>query len=175
VKERLREMARHGLGYGLLHHLAGTVGPSPAQVSFNYLGHTTPATPPSAADEATGVGEAAGVWFQAAGGSLGEDRSPDGERAYLIDITGHVVGGELHLAWNYSANIHDQATITALAHGYITALTELIDHCCTPGTGSYTPSDFPLAHLTQDILDTIQQRLTTTPPPAVLPDWEVDR
>jgi hypothetical protein len=38
-------------------------------------------------------------------------------------------------------------------------LGELIEHCCRPGVGGYTPSDFPLAGLDQAALDALQQRL----------------
>ena len=39
----------------------------------------------------------------------------------------------------------------------------LVEHCCAPGAGGYTPSDFPLAGLDQAALDLIQQQLE---PPA---------
>jgi len=42
-----------------------------------------------------------------------------------------------------------------VAHRYIAALEELIAHCLSEGAGGYTPSDFPLAHVSQDDLDLV--------------------
>jgi len=58
----------------------------------------------------------------------------------------------------YSDQVHDESTVRRLAQRYIDALDELIAYCCRPDTGGYTPSDFPLAGLDQDVLDLIQQR-----------------
>jgi hypothetical protein len=42
-----------------------------------------------------------------------------------------------------------------VADGYLRALRELIAHCRKDGAGGYTPSDFPLAGLTQQELDAL--------------------
>ena len=43
----------------------------------------------------------------------------------------------------------------ALAEGFLAELQVLIEHCLAPGAGGYTPSDFPLARLTQGELDAL--------------------
>jgi amino acid adenylation domain-containing protein/non-ribosomal peptide synthase protein (TIGR01720 family) len=148
TKEELRAIPRHGLGYGLLRHIAGAVhGPDP-DVRFNYLGHAGPAAGPSE--------------FEISDESLGREVPDDGERRYPIDVSGRIVGGQLEFVWTYSAALHDDAAVARLAGRYIEVLTGLIEHCCAPGTGGYTPSDFPLAGLDQKALDLLQQ--TFSPP-----------
>ena len=61
--------------------------------------------------------------------------------------------GCLQLHWTYSAQVHREATITALAQDFIQALHTLIAHCQSPEAGGYTPSDFSQARLSQRELD----------------------
>ncbi|MDT7655067.1 MAG: hypothetical protein QOI36_6478, partial [Pseudonocardiales bacterium] len=64
-----------------------------------------------------------------------------------------VTGGELELAWTFSDNVHDQDTITGLATQLLDALREIVAHCAQPEAGGCTPSDFPLAGLSQQGVD----------------------
>ncbi|MPY44748.1 amino acid adenylation domain-containing protein, partial [Streptomyces phyllanthi] len=156
TKEMVRRVPRHGLGYGLLRHLTGWRPPATAEISFNYLGQAAPGRPSGDRTE------------RAAGddvpplrpiGRLGREQSDQGDSPYLIGISGQVVDGRLILGWNYSGEVHDEATISALAHRYVEVLGDLIDHCCRPEGGGYTPSDFPLARLDQSSLDHIKDRI----------------
>lgn len=58
-----------------------------------------------------------------------------------------------------------------LAQRYIKVLGDLIEYCCRSGIGGYTPSDFPLADLDQDLLDRIQQRFDSPEPPGGIADF----
>jgi len=151
VKETLRQVPRHGLGYGLLRHLSDWRPPSDAEISFNYLGQAASTHP---ADDGT----APGGRFRMVERAQGQAHSLEGDRPYLIEINGHVADGRLSLGWTYSAEIHDEATISTVAHRYLDILGELIDHCVRPEARAYTPSDFPLASLDQSALDFIKQR-----------------
>jgi non-ribosomal peptide synthase protein (TIGR01720 family) len=62
--------------------------------------------------------------------------------------------------WSYSANVHRHATIEALAKSFLEALRALIAHCQSPEAGGYTPSDFPVAGLSQSDLDDLMAELT---------------
>ena len=64
-------------------------------------------------------------------------------------------GGQLHVNWMYSRHRHRQEIIAMLAHDYLEALRLLITHCQSPQAGGYTPSDFPLARLSQEQLDEV--------------------
>ncbi|MEU6776076.1 non-ribosomal peptide synthase/polyketide synthase [Streptomyces sp. NPDC046759] len=142
VKEQLREIPLHGLSHGALRHLlpgsplAGTPAP---QVGFNYHGQWD-------ADAGDGL-------YRAALPPAGRDTDPGELRPYLLDITGVVQHGRLELAWTYPAGTYDEDTVRALAEETAAALRDIVAHCARPGTGGRTPSDFPLAGLTQDRLD----------------------
>ena len=150
TKEYLRAIPRRGLGYGLLRYLAGGVCAAAAEVSFNYLGQSG-----QAASATSGR-------FRPLGGSLGTSRSQEGQRTHLLEINAEVTAnGCLVMVWTYSGQVHDEVTVARLARRYAEVLGELIEHCCSPGVGGYTPSDFPLARLDQAAVDVIQLRAMT--------------
>ncbi|WP_280868562.1 non-ribosomal peptide synthase/polyketide synthase [Streptomyces sp. SAI-127] len=149
TKERLREVPRKGHGYGLLRHL-GDWEPVPGpDVAFNYLGQTT---------QAVDAAGAPGGRFRPTGRALGRPQSTVGNRTHLLEINSQIALGRLELVWMYSDQVHDESTVRRLAQRYIEVLDDLIAYCCRPDIGGYTPSDFPLAGLDQDVLDLIQQR-----------------
>ncbi|BDM74033.1 non-ribosomal peptide synthetase (plasmid) [Streptomyces nigrescens] len=145
VKEQLRAVPGRGLGHGALRHLAPTAGIADAAlppISFNYLGRF----------DWTADG---GGLIRAVRGGLGGAAAPESVRPHLLDVVGRVEGGSLELTWHYSRGVHREETVTALAEGMRTALTELVAHCAAPDAGGRTPSDFPLARLDQTAVDRI--------------------
>ncbi|MEU1423136.1 non-ribosomal peptide synthase/polyketide synthase [Kitasatospora sp. NPDC005751] len=144
VKEQLRAVPLRGLSHGALRHLlpggapAGTPAP---RIGFNYHGRWD--------------AESAGAdgLYRASLPPAGRDTDPDEARPYLLDVTGVVQHGRLELGWTYPAAVYDEAEVRALAEEMRTALREIAAHCARPGAGGRTPSDFPLAGLTQDQLD----------------------
>jgi non-ribosomal peptide synthase protein (TIGR01720 family) len=146
IKEQLRQIPQHGIGYGLLRYLCADSAtdvlralPEP-QISFNYLGQFDQVL---AADSPFGPADE----------SSGPARSPRSRRLHVIDISASVVESQLQITWSYSSGLHRQETIAALAQSCLSALRALIVHCQSPEAGGYTPSDFPLAQLSQDDLD----------------------
>jgi non-ribosomal peptide synthase protein (TIGR01720 family) len=153
VKEQLRRVPNHGLGYGLLRYLGADAEVSArlssmpqAEVSFNYLGKFERGDAQSSALGANRETDAPA-------------RSPRGARRYLLEINGSVVGGRLRLTWNYSAARHTAATVERLAGEFIKTLRSLINHCVTLEARGYTPSDFPEAELSQGELDELLAEL----------------
>ncbi|MEA2588854.1 MAG: hypothetical protein QOH66_1781, partial [Actinomycetota bacterium] len=149
VKEQLRAVPHRGLSYGALRYLsvpesaAAALADDPRpQVTFNYHGQWD-----------VGAGDAA--LFRARAEGLGEDHAPGSLRTHLLDVTGVVERGELELAWTYSTEVHDEATVRRLATRTIRALEEIVAHCASPDAGGRTPSDFPLARLDQAQVDAI--------------------
>src|SRR5262249_47072652 len=63
------------------------------------------------------------------------------------------VGGRLQMVWGYNGRRYRRETIERIAGRYLETLREVIEHCRSEEAGGYTPSDFPLANLTQDQLD----------------------
>ncbi len=151
VKETLRGIPHHGIGYGLLRHL----GPQAIRnelaalrsprITFNYLGQLD-----------ANVGEAA--LFDRATESPGRSVSPEAPLGNWITINGQVNGGVLSLAVTFSTVRYRHETIAALVQAYREALEATIDHCLGVPPGALTPSDVPLAGLTQDQLDRLDGR-----------------
>ncbi|QUQ65086.1 non-ribosomal peptide synthase/polyketide synthase [Kutzneria sp. CA-103260] len=133
VKEQLRAVPSKGLGYGALRHLRGTAPEIKPGISFNYHGQWTDS--------------ASGFYRSIAGGDQ------EGTRTYLIDVIGIVQDGRLELGWTYAPEVHDERTVRLLAEAMMTGLREIVAHCA--GHGGRTPSDFPLARLSQSEVDTI--------------------
>ncbi|MBB5857515.1 non-ribosomal peptide synthase/polyketide synthase [Amycolatopsis umgeniensis] len=145
VKEQLRAVPNKGAGYEALRYLGAEDAPGSAlralptpRISFNYHGRWE-------------MGSAEDGWFRGRGESIGRDTDPESVRPYLLDVIGVVDGGELHLTWQYSDEVHEESTVRALAEATLDALRGIIAHCAE--TGGRTPSDFPLAELTQAEVD----------------------
>ncbi|ANN17190.1 non-ribosomal peptide synthetase [Amycolatopsis orientalis] len=149
VKEQVRAVPNKGVGYDALRYLgreatsANLLRDDPVpRISFNYHGQWDVA--PS--------GESL---YQDRHESLGRDIADASERTYLLDVIGVVEDGRLRLSWEYSAALHDEATVRRLAEGMVEALREVVAHCALPDAGGRTPSDFPLARLDQSQVDRI--------------------
>src|SRR5262249_19896932 len=137
VKEQLRRIPQHGIGYGLLRYLsqdaprqAQLQALPQAEVSFNYLGQV---------DQVL----AASAVFHPAPESVGLEQSPGGKRRYLLEVGGVVVEGELQVTWRYSERGHQRGTIERGAQEFTGRLQALIAHCQSPESGGSTPSDIP--------------------------------
>jgi non-ribosomal peptide synthase protein (TIGR01720 family) len=115
VADQLAALPDRGVSYGILRYLSPdedlrrrlAAAPWP-QVSFNYFGRLgdEPADP---------LAE-----------RVGPLRSPAGERTHLLEINGATVGGRLQFDFFYSTAIHSDATVRALASGFVTALRDVL-------------------------------------------------
>ncbi|HYV13624.1 MAG TPA: condensation domain-containing protein, partial [Pyrinomonadaceae bacterium] len=149
IKEQLRAIPQRGIGYGLLRYLsrdkevAEKLRTQPqAEISFNYLGQFDQLLPESTS-------------FGPSRGSSGATQSSRQMRRYPLDIKGGVSGGCLQLMVTYCENLHRRETLENLAANIIHPLRAFITHCLSPGAGGYTPSDFPLAGLDQNTVDSL--------------------
>ncbi|WP_460111359.1 non-ribosomal peptide synthetase [Pseudomonas sp. S3_H04] len=150
VKEQLRAIPHKGIGFGALAHLGAAPSrealqglPAP-RLTFNYLGQFDGSF--NAADEAL---------FAPTSEAGGAEVNMQGPLGNPLALNGKVFGGELDLSWTYSGAMFDAATIQRLADDYVQELTALIGHCCDSGNRGVTPSDFPLAQLSQAQLDAL--------------------
>jgi amino acid adenylation domain-containing protein/non-ribosomal peptide synthase protein (TIGR01720 family) len=149
VKEQLRGVPGRGIGYGVLRYLSGEervrealAGMPGAEVSLNYLGQF---------DRVLEGGR-----FRAASESVGAVQDVGGRREYLLTINALVADGRLRVSFGYSGGAHRRETIEVLGAGFVGALRGMIEHCGEEGAGGHTPSDFPLARLTQAQIDAIE-------------------
>ena len=153
IKEQVRQVPQHGIGYGLLRYLsnhadtrASLQALPQATVSFNYLGQFDQMLTEFSL-------------FDLASEASGPTRSHQGSTSYLLEINAIVVKGQLSMVWRYSRQVYNQSTIEQLAQGFLQALRALIVHCRSSESGGYTPSDFPQARLKQQILDRFMANL----------------
>lgn len=154
VKEQLRQVPDHGIGFGLLRYLDADTArdlrelPGP-QVSFDYLGRFDTA-PASSGDEA---------WMPVAGGGV-QDSEAVAAAALSIDafVTDTPDGPALAASWDYASGLLTAAEVTDLAHLWCDAVTALATHASRPGAGGSTPSDLDLVDLDQASIDRLEGR-----------------
>jgi non-ribosomal peptide synthase protein (TIGR01720 family) len=144
AKEVIRAVPADGLGWQLLH-----LGPDPlpdtaAEVSFSYLGASS--RPRSCRTSLTDP--------------LGPERGPNGRRPYPVEVHATVTDGELEIRWRYSEATHKRETVEYLADCYLGELRAL-NELGRSGEGAVlSPSDFPLARVSQPRLDDLLARLS---------------
>ncbi|MBA3468307.1 MAG: amino acid adenylation domain-containing protein, partial [Herpetosiphonaceae bacterium] len=152
IKEQLRQIPDHGIGYGLLRHMATDQAIAErlgsrmqAEVRFNYLGQF-----------AQDSGEAV---FSMLPPLEIPSRSPEGLRSHVLDIDAIVVNQQLWVRWTYSDQVHERSTIEGLAQSFIAALRALLQGPAQSSGTAYIPSDFPLANLDQQKLSAIMKKI----------------
>ncbi|MGH3911801.1 MAG: condensation domain-containing protein, partial [Pseudonocardiaceae bacterium] len=157
VKEQLRAVPEHGLGFGLLRYLNPETGPILAglispQIGFNYLGRFAvpdatdwAAVPDSGTLRGGGVDAALLAPHALEVNAWTEDRP---------------AGPQLHVSWWWPAGLLSEDAVRKLAQGWFQALDALVTHATGPGAGGHTPSDFPLAGLSQKEMDELTAEWT---------------
>ncbi|MFF0522326.1 non-ribosomal peptide synthase/polyketide synthase [Actinomadura nitritigenes] len=139
VKEQLRAAAHDD-------------GPSPdlgegpaAQIGFNYHGRIDL---PAGSEHDDG--------WRRTDGPTGTSQHPDTPLDHLLEISGTVTDDRLHLYITYPTTRYRAGTIRALGQALRDALSLLLEHTsqvARTAPGAATPSDFPLAGLTQRQID----------------------
>ncbi|MFQ6399171.1 amino acid adenylation domain-containing protein [Nocardia sp. KC 131] len=161
IKEQLRQVPNHGIGYGLLRYLNADTArilrdlPTP-RVSFNYLGRfdTTPASLRDIGWMPTDTDDG--------GGGV---QNPDAPVAALLGINAVTIstseGPTLTAAWEYPTGLLTSAEVTDLAELWRDAVTALAAHASRPGVGGLTPADVDLIDLDQDTIDRLEAKRST--------------
>ncbi|HEY1349801.1 MAG TPA: amino acid adenylation domain-containing protein [Ktedonobacteraceae bacterium] len=153
LKEQLSRVPHYGLSYGVLRYLGGSgqvrqdleQGP-PAEISVNYLGQVD-----QDLQETGIVSELAEVPGQVS------TRAP---RTHLLEVTGLVLEGRLHLQWHYSVQVHRPQTIERVARACLRELQALIASSQQAGPALSLARDAAEAGLTRDELTGLLARLT---------------
>ena len=149
IKEQLRAVPDKGIGFGALRYLGDNharqvlSGLAQPRITFNYLGQF----------DGTFEEDATGAFFTPTGEEAGPEQSEQAQLGNWLEINGQVYGGELNLSWSFSREMFSEATVQRLADAYAQELKQLIEHCCLSSHQGATPSDFPLAALTQAQLE----------------------
>ena len=151
IKEQLRAVPDKGIGFGALRYLGGEharqvlAGLAQPRITFNYLGQF----------DGSFEDDAELAFFTPSSESAGADQSEHALLGNWLEINGQVYSGELNLSWSFSREMFNEATVQRLADDYAEELKALIEHCCLSSHCGVTPSDFPLAGLTQQQLDAL--------------------
>ncbi|MEU6629544.1 amino acid adenylation domain-containing protein [Streptomyces parvus] len=161
IKEQLRAVPDHGVGYGQLRHLDAAseavlaARPEP-RTGFNYLGRYDVGEAAAAAPEPwTPSPESAAVWRPAP--ALGVHTAVD------LDITAlrRPSGTELSVSWHHASRLVSDEEIAVLDRWWRTALETLVAAARTQAAG-HTPSDLGLLSLSQDEIDEFEDEWRTT-------------
>jgi natural product biosynthesis luciferase-like monooxygenase protein/non-ribosomal peptide synthase protein (TIGR01720 family)/FkbM family methyltransferase len=143
VKESLRKIPNKGIGYGTLKYLSdqGLTEELAPEVTFNYLG-----------DFGSGVGNTEDALFEYGTEDLGPNVSTDNQNDAVLDVSGMLLKGELHLSVGYSTEQYRANTIEDLMASYQKNLKHLIDTLSEEQTVKLTPSDLTYSGLTVEEL-----------------------
>ncbi|WP_216206356.1 non-ribosomal peptide synthetase [Amycolatopsis aidingensis] len=154
IKEQLRELPDHGLGFGLLRYLnprtAARLAALPRpQLGFNYLGRT-------------GAGGPEGDWAIAPESEVlrrvpGEAGMPV---AHAVDLNAVAMDGAegpaLVATWSWPGQLLAEAEVRGLAECWFQVLRTLAGGTGAAGDGGYTPSDLDLVDLDQQEIDMLE-------------------
>lgn len=144
IKEQLRAVPGHGLGYGVLRHLGDPesrrrLDEAPrASLLFRYTGHHR--------DGDT-------RWFRTLD-TAAQAMTPQ----HAIAVIARVVDRRVQVSWLASGAAYDRATVERLAARFAAALGNLATGDVA-GAAALAPSDFPLSGLDQANLDKLFARL----------------
>lgn len=135
IKEQYRAVPRRGIGFGI-------------------RANATPSSPAPRRSVSTTSGRCAGrADTDVVVGP--EACAPAQPREHVIDITAAVIDETLHVTFIGPGSTPGQEALTELAATYLSALEEIVAHCTRDDVRGWTPSDFPLAELSQQQVDQI--------------------
>ncbi|HHL31124.1 MAG TPA: amino acid adenylation domain-containing protein, partial [Oceanospirillales bacterium] len=146
VKEQYRAVPDQGLGFGLLKYLAKhekLKDTEPSAILFNYLGQFSDKTDDNNKQQKISMAQE----------GIGDLVSPLRQPEHGLNFNGSVMNERLSFAVDYQQQLYSKDDITTLLREIKTALKELVAHCTEQGAGCLTPSDFPLAQLSQQQLN----------------------
>ncbi|WP_255779125.1 amino acid adenylation domain-containing protein [Mycetohabitans sp. B8] len=151
VKEQLRALPDHGLGYGLLRYLNAETAlhlkhlPMP-QISFNYLSRFAA---PEAQD-----------WEPAPESTLVGGSDPAMPLFHAISLNAFTLdrpdGPELMANWSWAGALFTVEQMQDLAQTWFQILETLVAYAEQPYAGGLTPSDVPLVSLSQDQIEQLE-------------------
>jgi non-ribosomal peptide synthase protein (TIGR01720 family) len=158
IKEQLRGLPDHGVGYGQLRYLNPATGEilgkmARPQIGFNYLGRFRA----SDAQNWEPVAEAGGL------GGGAEEGMPLAHAIELNAVTHDgSKGSELIAHWTWAGDLFDETEIRNLAENWFQALSALVSYGSRADAGGLTPSDLSLLSLNQSEIEELEERLSQT-------------
>ncbi|KZF04690.1 hypothetical protein A2J03_25885 [Rhodococcus sp. EPR-157] len=149
VKETLASIPDHGIGHGILRHLAGVddIDVAP-QVSFNYLGRVRTDTD--------------SPWMPERFSSRQDEAMPL-PAAVDINVIAEMTGTSTELVgtFAYATGLFDANDIEEFASLWLRALSALASHVAAENSVRHTPSDFALVSTTQHQIESWESEFPT--------------
>ncbi|NQZ08155.1 MAG: amino acid adenylation domain-containing protein [Algicola sp.] len=139
VKESYRAIPNRGIGYGILKYLAkdeALQSAPPAQILFNYLGQF---------DDTFNNDN----YLKPATESTGQTVSSRRQPQHALSFNAMVKNGQLGFDLSFEGGQFSADSMVKLTGHIHDALCNVVAHCLEPNAGCLTPSDFPLAALSQ--------------------------
>ncbi|HZC77986.1 MAG TPA: condensation domain-containing protein, partial [Ktedonobacterales bacterium] len=152
IKEQLRAVPEHGMGYGLLRYLNSATASqlrelSPAQLGFNYLGRFAAR---SGAD-----------WEPAGEAALLGGGDPAMALVHALEVNAltqdQLSGARLVARWTFAPRLIGEAQVRDLAERWFAVLAALARYARQPSAGGRTPSDLALMSLTQSEIEELER------------------
>ncbi|KNY26442.1 non-ribosomal peptide synthetase [Pseudobacteroides cellulosolvens] len=138
LKEQLKRIPHHGIGFGIMKYLAGILDDQGNKyIRFNYLGEF----------------DIRNDYFEIGVEDSGPDYCESNPMTCLIDMAAVIMDKSLHITITYDKSRFREATIECLADDYWNTLKSIISHCCEKEGAEYTPSDFETVDISQKELD----------------------
>jgi len=142
VKEELRRVPNKGIGFGILKYIFKAFNDNDKDkkyVRLNYLGAFT-------------------ARYDNYNMKLFNefiDSGKENNLTCIIDINCLILSGNLNVALTYSRNKFFENTMRKFLYHYVDNLKVIISHCCGKESIEFTPSDFDMADLTSEELDSL--------------------
>jgi amino acid adenylation domain-containing protein/non-ribosomal peptide synthase protein (TIGR01720 family) len=137
VQERLSQVPRQGISYGMLRYLRNVNLPSCSQISFNYLGQFQ--------------SDPGSIWSGATSEGIGSLIDPAFRRPYALDIWSAVQNDQLEVKFTYDPSQFSKVQMTSWITLYQQQLNLLIQHCAAKKPQPML-ADFPNAKLSSEEL-----------------------
>ncbi|MCU7524702.1 MAG: amino acid adenylation domain-containing protein, partial [Ignavibacteria bacterium] len=153
IKEQLRSVPRHGIGYGILKYLSlddevkRKFNSLPqSEISFNYLGQLNE------------LPQEENILFAPSVYNRGPERGLLNYSRYLIDIVCFVSGGSFYMQMRYCSKVFSLSKIKRFSDLFMDELRLIVEHS-EHGQVELSGSDFPLAHLNREKFDKVLNRI----------------
>ncbi len=138
IKERLREVPNHGVGFGILKYIQKKNNMNHPLIRFNYLGEFIN----EGNEEFWKVLDISGITKNTK--NIGNHLSTE------IDIQCIVLKNRLSISVNYSLSSFTEDTMQSFLQAYMNHLRKIIHHCCNRESLDFTLSDFDGVQLSEE-------------------------
>lgn len=143
IKERMKQVPNHGIGYGIMKYSGDQSGVTPdlTELRFNYLGQFDT--------------ELNNDLFSFTDIFTGNDSADINNMTCKIECNLMIVSGVLKMEISYNKKAHKASTIRWFREAFLEQLAVIIDHIRSEDEIYYTPSDFDSIQINQDELDAL--------------------